>query len=135
MFFKTLLKIELKNAKDRSDVDRMIKSEIPQTAIRQFLLKNLKRNDKNELEWKINLQGIFNNIAGLFKEITALGSFKKDTLFIKGGNSDYINAADYPLIERLFPVAQIITIPLASHWVHSDTPDELCDHLRRFFII
>jgi pimeloyl-ACP methyl ester carboxylesterase len=132
-FLKTLLKVDLKKAIDRFDVDRVIESEIPQAAVRQFLLKNLKRNEKNELEWKINLQGIFTNIDGLFEEISALGTYKRDTLFIRGGMSNYINAADYPLIERLFPVAQIITIPLASHWVHSDAPNELCNHLRSFF--
>jgi len=133
MFFKVLLDIDLHKVNTRAEVDRMLIPRIPEMKIRQFLLKNLRRNKNRRLEWKINLPAIFTNINKVFEEITALNSFKRDALFIRGGRSGYITGADYPLIERLFPLAQIITIPSAGHWVHSDAADDLCNHLRLFF--
>jgi pimeloyl-ACP methyl ester carboxylesterase len=45
-------------------------------------------------------------------------------LFIRGGRSDYIGAADEVEIRRLFPAAEIRDIPAAGHWVHADAPEE-----------
>jgi pimeloyl-ACP methyl ester carboxylesterase len=41
-------------------------------------------------------------------------------LFIRGGRSDYLRDADWPEIRRIFPQAELATIPHAGHWVHVD---------------
>ena len=30
---------------------------------------------------------------------------------------------DWPEIQRLFPKAELVTIPGAGHWVHAEAPD------------
>lgn len=45
------------------------------------------------------------------------------TVFIKGEKSSYILSEDSLVIARLFPGAQIATIPDAGHWIHSDQPE------------
>jgi pimeloyl-ACP methyl ester carboxylesterase len=60
------------------------------------------------------------------------GVFEKPTLFVRGGQSDYILEEDFPLIRRLFPVSLIKTIDPAGHWVHADAPKQLCSILREF---
>jgi pimeloyl-ACP methyl ester carboxylesterase len=50
--------------------------------------------------------------------------FTKPVLFLRGGKSKYISAADEPEIFRLFPAAKIQTIAGADHWVHADAPEE-----------
>jgi len=48
--------------------------------------------------------------------------FEKPTLFIRGGNSDYILNADVPAIKEQFPNASIETIPNTGHWLHAENP-------------
>jgi len=48
--------------------------------------------------------------------------FKGPSLFVKGGNSDYIQAEDHAIIEEKFPNSTIETIAGAGHWIHSDKP-------------
>ena len=50
--------------------------------------------------------------------------FEKPALFLRGGKSDYINAADELEIKRRFPAAAVQTIAAANHWVHADAPEE-----------
>lgn len=38
----------------------------------------------------------------------------------------------YPEIRRLFPRAQMQTVPNASHWVHSDCPQDFMAAVQRF---
>jgi len=96
----------------------MLTDFIPELRIRQFIMKNLHRKDKNEFEWRIYIDGIDNNLDQMFDAIDTITKFEKPTLFIKGGASDYILLEDFPQIRYNFPNAEIITIEGASHWVH-----------------
>lgn len=133
MFFKGMTRIEPGRVKSRTAVDEHLAGTIKNSAIRQFLLKNLKREEDNSFSWKVNLSAIQRNIGLILQNIDDDGVFKGDTLFVSGGKSDYIIASDHPAIKRMFPLAEIVTIPSASHWIHSDAPEEFCGHLRRFF--
>ena len=59
-----------------------------------------------------------------FLNNTFLNLFDKPTLFIKGGNSNYIKEEDYESIKRQFPEAQIEVIENAGHWLHAENPKE-----------
>lgn len=78
----------------------------------------------SSFEWRIPLNAIFENYPKLCRAVIAQEPFPKPTLFIRGGQSHYINDADAPLIHQFFPRAKIETIPQARHWVHADAPDE-----------
>jgi esterase len=45
-------------------------------------------------------------------------------LFIRGGLSGYIQESDYPDILKMYPEAKISTIEGATHFLHSEKPDE-----------
>ena len=47
-----------------------------------------------------------------------------DTLFIRGGRSNYILESDYPELNLKFPNAQIHSIEESGHWVHAEAPEE-----------
>jgi len=51
---------------------------------------------------------------------------------MKGENSDYISEVDYPLIERIFPTAEIVTIPNAGHWLHAEQQELFIRNVRYF---
>jgi esterase len=47
-----------------------------------------------------------------------------DTLFMRGGQSNYIREEDYDQIHSYFPLAEIHTIEKAGHWIHAEAPEE-----------
>lgn len=110
--------VDLSTVVTRSDVEKQLVASIPELRIRQFILKNLHRKDKNDFEWRIYLAGLESNLDEMFDGIDTITKFEKPTLFIKGGASDYILLEDYDQIRYNFPNAEIITIEGASHWVH-----------------
>ncbi|MCD4745887.1 MAG: alpha/beta fold hydrolase [Bacteroidales bacterium] len=122
---KTMLSVNFENIKFRIEVDEFLSETIDSFWIRQLILKNLYRINKNKFAWRINLEAISNNYKEILKGINSGKKFKKPALFIRGGVSDYITNEDFNLIYKNFPCAEIHTIKSASHWVHVDAPDEL----------
>lgn len=112
--------VDLNVLKTRQEIESHLKSKVKEIRIRQFLMKNLHWRDKETLEWRINLNGIANNLTQMFDAIETPATFNKSTLFIRGGASDYILPEDFPQIRWNFPFAEIITIEGASHWVHAE---------------
>lgn len=108
----------------RMAIEAELTKKVSEQRIRQFLLKNLHRNDNNMLKWRLNLTGLSDNLNQMFDAIETGKVFNKPVLFIRGGQSDYILPADYPEIRKSFTNAEIITIENASHWVHAEAPEQ-----------
>jgi esterase len=116
--------VEFSKVSTRSDVESILVNYIHDIRIRQFILKNLHRKDKDEFEWRIYLDGLESNLDQMFDAIDTITKFEKPTLFIKGGASDYILLEDFPQIRYNFPNAEIITIEGATHWVHVEAMEK-----------
>jgi len=125
LIIDSLLELNLQKYKKRDEVDEALSDMIPSIRIRQFLLKNLKREENGGFTWKINLKAINDNIENIVSEITSKKSFNGKTLFIAGDKSDYIRPVDEEQILNLFPKAEVIYLPKVGHWVHAEAPDLL----------
>lgn len=123
--FEALLGLELKNIQHRKEADDFLKTKIEEFGVRQFLLKNLSRSKAGAYEWKMNLPVIHQFYPEILKNIETEDTFDKPTLFIRGGQSDYIGINDLPLLQEYFPEAVLETVEKAGHWVHAETPEEL----------
>jgi len=131
LLIQALKGLDLENIKRRNDADEALIQSIPVESTRQFLLKNLTREgDKYVL--KMNLDSLANHYDKLIGNIEAQGVFNKDTLFIKGGNSEYILDKDKPVILKIFTKAEFITIPNSGHWVHAEAPVEFYNIVMEF---
>jgi esterase len=120
--------LNLKTVTSRGEADAVLARHIPEEGVRQFLAKNLYRQEDNTFAWRMNLPAIEAHIEEVGKETRAEVPFLHPTLFIRGANSRYIKPEqDRVLIEQLFPVARIETIADAGHWVHAEKPRELFD--------
>ena len=106
--------------------------KLPDYALRQFVLKNLMRDQTGRLKWKANLAVIKRHYPEIAGDITADGVFEKPTLFVKGSESRYILPDHSPRIQQLFPKSSIVTISGAGHWVHADRPEEFSNVVLTF---
>jgi pimeloyl-ACP methyl ester carboxylesterase len=130
--FNALTSLDVSVYTHRKDIDEELALKIPEIPVRQFLMKNLARNESGGFHWKMNLDVIEKNYAGINEELPQDKQFNKPALFIRGGTSDYIQMDDVPVIGRLFPMAELVTIKDAGHWVHVDAPEDFTNTVLDF---
>lgn len=118
--------------KTRTEADVALAASVPEEALRQFLLKNLAPREHGGYRWRIHLESIAANYDRLRAAIHSALPFTGDSLFLLGGNSDYVGDADRTEIHRLFPAAQFGSIPGAGHWVHAERPAEFAAAVLEF---
>ena len=132
---QTILKgfysVPVNEIKSRNEADDILSEQITEFGIRQFLLKNLAR-DKNGFSWKMNLDVIAKNIEEVGKALNQNATFDKPTLFVRGGNSDYITNDDANMIHSIFTDSKLETIDGAGHWLHAEKPDEFFELINSF---
>lgn len=120
--FDALFAVDLPNLKTRKEAEEAMLPFVPDFGVRQFLLKNLARNEDGSFYWKMNLSVLHTKYEEIIVQINHPLTYTKPALFIRGGNSNYIRDKDIDDIHRLFPVAALITIPQAGHWLHAEQP-------------
>ncbi len=120
--FEALCSLDLQTFSSRKEIDAALAQKISNRAVRQFLLKNVARDDSGTFKWKMNLDAIYKNYDHISKGLETNRTFEKPTLFIKGEQSDYIQEEDTAIIKELFPHATIVTIDRVGHWVHAEAP-------------
>ena len=131
--FEALGSLDLAELASRTDADRQIAEAVPEPAIRSFLLKNLQRTDHG-FSWKMNLAVLREDYDSIAAAITADTPFPGETVFIKGGDSNYIAAADKTGIEQLFPKARGKIIQNAGHWPHVEKADTFARIVHNFLV-
>ena len=106
----------------RNEVEEMVSRYIPDFGTRQFLLKSLYWQEPGQMAFRFNLSVFNSKITEIGMPLPADLVFEKPTLFIRGGNSNYILDEDIEAIKVQFPKASIETIPNAGHWLHAENP-------------
>ena len=126
--------VEQAKIKSRKDADQILSQYFSESAMRQFLLKNLYWRSSTELTFKFNLKVLSDQIKNVGQALHTDALFDRPTLFIVGQSSNYIKETDVELIESHFPDFEIVEIPNSGHWVHAENPDQFFDKVSRFLI-
>ncbi len=135
---KAMLSVDFKRVEKREDVDKQLSQTIRSARIRRFLMKNVTRNREGEYHWRLNAAVIGKELPSIFEGIdlskysSGSGITGFPVLFIRGEHSDYITDDCIPAIKKIFPMAEIATIPKAGHWLHAEQPDLLVKTIRYF---
>ena len=129
--FDAVLSIDLSQYSRRSQIDRQLEISISDLSTRQFILKNLQR-ENNGYSWKANFKALHKGYDELRVEINATTPYFGKTLFVKGELSDYIVKSDFEFIQKIFPNVEFQTIENAGHWIHAQKPNELLSVVRKF---
>lgn len=117
-----LTNLPLDELKSRGDADKKLRPLINDAGIRGFLLKGLHRNTAGEYSWQFDLAGIKASYEHIRQPPTFAQKVPCPTLFIKGGNSDYLGAQDELPIRTNFNDPQFKEIGDTGHWPHAEKP-------------
>ena len=98
----------------------------------QFLLMSIRRDEHGVYKWRFNLAEIIESYGAIRAGLESETPYTLATLFIKGGDSDYILPEHRDTILRLFPRAKVKVMPDCGHWLHAQKPQLFNSIVLRF---
>lgn len=123
--------IDLSSLTARSQAEKLLSQFVDSDGVRQFLLKNLYWKDKGKLAWRVNFPVLEREMDEILKALP-FHEVMVQTLFIRGELSNYVEEADYTVLEEYFPDSSVVTISDVGHWVHAEAPDAFFDAVLGF---
>jgi pimeloyl-ACP methyl ester carboxylesterase len=131
---ESVLSIDLSQINSRAQAEAALVKNIDSEKTRSFILKNLLRTGDKAFSWKINVKSLNENLSKIIDglprpdiETEPVTGFP--VTFVKGEYSDYLSDDEFNAIKLLFPVAEMIIIKNAGHWVHAERPDAITEIL------
>ena len=113
-----LKSIDLSQASNRKEADSQLSAYVNEVGVRQFLLRNLANTD-GKLSFKCSVEFISQCYPQIMIGFDS-GTFDGETLFIKGGKSNYILPEHKDQIMARFPQSKAKIIQDAGHWLHAE---------------
>ena len=124
-YIEAMRKVPVEDLERRNQAEPYLEDEIPDAAVRAFLLQNLGFAD-DRLTWQVNLNAIEAGMPAILDFPDGVGDpYDGPTMFLSGGNSDYVSEAHMGAIEALVPNAERRIVEGAGHWVHAEKPAEV----------
>ena len=121
--------IDLSGIQRRSQADAALAVTVKDPSVRAFLLQSL---DVAGQRWRLGLDVLDRDMARITGWPEPDGEFDGPTLFLAGGDSDYVQRSHRDGIRALFPRARFAAIPGAGHWLHAEKPREFKAAVRFF---
>ncbi|XP_004587257.2 protein ABHD11 [Ochotona princeps] len=122
---------QMPRSRARKLADEQLSPIVQDVAVRQFLLTNLVEVD-GRFVWRVNLDALAQHLDKIMAFPSQQDPYPGQTLFLLGGNSQFVRPEHHAEIRRLFPRAQLQTVPHAGHWVHADRPQDFLAAIRGF---
>ena len=124
--------VDLDAIEGRGAADAALAAHVEDPGLRGFLLQNL-RSGPDGLFWRIALDAIEAAHDDLLAFPEPAGvRYDGPCLFVRGERSDYVLDAHRDAIARLFPAAEVRTVPGAGHWVHAERPQAFLETVEPF---
>ncbi len=128
--FNGLLAVMEQEPTNRQQAMDILAQHIEIDGVRQFLSKSLYK-EGNKMAWRFNVKSLLSNYAEIigWQEITPT---EIPTLFVKGGDSDYLMPEHQPAIQKQFKRAKAHIIANTGHWLHAEKPAEVTRVIRKY---
>ncbi|MGL9722291.1 esterase [Sodalis sp. (in: enterobacteria)] len=124
--FAALARVSEAGITQRSDAARLMEQDIDDPGTIQFLLKSFDQG-----QWRFALDSIQHNYADIIGWRT-LPPWPGPILFIRGGNSPYLDDRYRETLRQQFPRARAHVVAGAGHWVHAEKPQAVVRAVARF---
>jgi pimeloyl-ACP methyl ester carboxylesterase len=124
--------VDFKIQSSREEIEKVLERYIPQHGVRQFLMKNITRVDKDTYKYRFNLQSITEDYHEITIGLPSEVRYDGETLFLRGDTSGYIGIEDEILIHNHFPNTEIVTVINSGHWLHADNPIDFYNEVVSF---
>ena len=135
-FHKNILEvlnsISIKDFSSRAEIDEALSLDIKEFSVRQFLMKNLYRDQNKQFSWRFNIKVLKEKLDNISGAEFLQESIDTPTLFLKGEMSNYINEDDEKLISTHFINSQLNTIVGSGHWIHAEKPELFYNYVMKF---
>ena len=122
--FAAMNELDLAGLQSRAEAELRFEARVTDWAMRKFIATNLERMTEGAggWRWTINLPVVTAALPDLERNsIADADRFTGETLFIVGGQSRYVGAADHAEIIAHFPLARIEIIAESGHNPHMDS--------------
>ncbi|WP_395043957.1 alpha/beta fold hydrolase [Flavobacterium sp.] len=114
--------VDFSKKPSRVEVEEILYPYITDFGTRQFLMKNLYWKEPLQLDFRFNLSVFNKEIQEIGTALPEGNTFNNPTMFIRGGNSNYILDSDLIKIKQHFPNYILTTISNVGHWLHAENP-------------
>ena len=129
-----LHQLPLDQLKTRNEAAALLRSQLQNEGVVQFILKNLYWKEKGLLAWRMNLSVLEASMSEILAAIPPK-EIVIPTLFIRGALSNYILDEDWSEIEDIVIDAELVTIEEAGHWVHAEKIEEFLEALLHYLLL
>lgn len=110
----------------RQDAAALMREQIPEEGVIQFLLKSFVGG-----EWRFNVPVLWDQYSHIVGWET-VPAWDRPALFIRGGNSPYVDETHREALLSQFPQARAHVVAGAGHWVHAEKPQAVVRAIRRY---
>ncbi len=128
-FITAMRGVDLENVTRRSEAAEQLAALGVEPALQSFFTQSL---DVSEKRWLLNLDALEENMPDIMSFPDLDSQFDGPTLFLTGGNSQYVTSEHRPKIKALFPDAHFAKIPDTGHWLHAEKPRDFEAAVRTF---
>jgi esterase len=118
-FIDAMKAVDLSVVTRRSEASVQLADLGVESALQSFFTQSL---DVTNKRWKLNFDALAADMDKILSFPASSGIYEGPTLFLSGGNSDYVTRAHRLTIKPLFPNARFAKIPEAGHWLHAERP-------------
>ena len=123
--------VDLSQVTRRAEADAQLRLRVKEAPLRAFFLQSLALTPQGA-RWKLNLDALAQAMPEILGFPQISDGFDGPTLFLHGGNSDYVAPQYHGLIKTQFPKAEFAAIAGAGHWLHAEKPREFQTAVEQF---
>lgn len=128
-FIEAMRAVDLTQVTRRSDASAQLEAQGVDKALQSFFTQSL---DIANQRWRLNLDVLAAEMPQIMDFPQTDAQWPGPTLFLSGGDSDYVRPEHRPAIRARFPRARFAKLPGAGHWLHADKPQEFTATLRAY---
>jgi len=126
-----LADLDINHIESRKDADQQLANFIEEKSLRDYLLQNLVFRD-GVWQWRMNLKALTAGIETITAFPLTHQEYDKPVLFLKGEHSAYLADKYLDDLYRLFPLAEIIVVEGAGHWLYAEQPENFMNAIHSF---